>query len=90
MLGVRKTYPDLMAVGEFELWDENVLHTFTCAKSTKQMGRMLCCFLNFSDEEQPISWPVTFRMEEAELLISNVQEQGRYLSSWESRVYLVS
>lgn len=86
---VRKTHCDLMIFGEFELCDQNDLYTFTFTKMDKETGNMLYVFLNFTDEEQPISWPVAFRADQAELLVSNVHEPGLYLSPWESRVYFV-
>lgn len=89
IIDVRKMFSELMIFGEFELCDQNDLFTFTFTKMDKRTGEMLYVFLNFTSEEQPISWPVAFEADRAELLISNVCEPGRYLSPWESRVYLV-
>ena len=96
MLKLRKRYADLCVYGDFEVWDKNDLDVFTFMKvNSKRNGmkrEMLVVFLSFSDEVQPLYWPDGCKGRERELVVSNLGEGvevGKYLSAWESRVYLV-
>ena len=96
MLKLRKRYADLCVFGDFEVWDKNDLDVFTFVKvNSKRNGmakEMLVVFLSFSDEVQPLYWPSQCEGRERELVVSNLGEGvevGKYLSAWESRVYLV-
>ncbi|RMZ83272.1 hypothetical protein DV738_g1390, partial [Chaetothyriales sp. CBS 135597] len=87
-LKLRKEYSDLTIFGDFEIWDKNDPDVFTftkrsLAESDAQKGRKLVVFCSFSNEEQPLYWPQGVKESEAKLLISNVDEPGKYLSPWE-------
>jgi alpha-glucosidase len=92
MIQLRHKYHDLMVFGDFTVWDMHELDVFTFTKANKKNGmekQKLLVFLNFSKEEQPLHFPSDCKGKPMELLVSNVDSPGKYLSPWESRVYLV-
>jgi len=62
---------------------------FTFTKVHPDGQEKILVFLNFSDEEQPLHYPTGLESVHKELLISNVDEPGKYLTPWEARVYLI-
>lgn len=90
MIQVRKEYADVMIFGEeFSVWDRFDQDVFTFTKASPDRKEHILVFLSFSDEEQPLHYPSGLEGKKMELLISNVDEVGRYLSPWEARVYLI-
>ena len=90
MIKLRNEYSDLTVFGSFNVWDKHDLDVFTFEKSSdKDPKKKLLVFLSFSNEEQGLYYPTDCRGKPMELLASNVDKPGKYLSPWESRVYLV-
>ena len=89
MIKIRHQNEDLMVFGDFDVWDKHDLDTFTFTKTSKKTSKTMLVFLSFSEEQQPLHYPVECKDKKMELLISNVDEPGKYLSPYESRVYLV-
>ena len=90
---IRKEYADLTVFGDFEIWDVLDPDVFTFTKENKTNGfanKKLLTFLSFSDEEQPLHYPSDCKGKKMELIVSNVDQPGQYLSPWEARVYLVT
>lgn len=93
MMALRKKYSDLAIFGDFDTWDFLEPESFTFTKTNASNGlqnKKLLTFLSFSDEEQPLAYPPECKGKDMELLISNVDQPGKYLSPWEARVYLVT
>lgn len=92
MIKTRHEHADLLVHGEFYVHDVNDLEVFTFIKEAKGgNGKAALVYLNFSDEEQPMSTPSRLVGRKMELLVANVEEAdvGKYLSPWEARLYLV-
>lgn len=53
---------------------------FTFIKTRSDPHEKLLVFLNFSDDEQPLHYPTGLEGLHKELLVSNVDEVGQYLS----------
>ena len=91
-LEFRDKYPDLTIFGDFDIWDVNELNVFTFTKSNAKNGmekKKLLLFLNFSSEVQPLHYPSDCKGKPMGLLLSNVDKAEKYLTPWESRVYMV-
>jgi len=91
IIKLRKRYADLMVFGrDFRVWDhfDQDVFTFTKAHPTDDHQKLLV-FLSFSDDEQPLSYPPGLDKAHKELLISNVDQPGKYLTPWEARAYLI-
>ena len=92
MIEIRNKYADLAVFGDFDVWDKHDLDVFTFTKSNEKDGmakKRLLVFLSFSNEDQPLHYPTECKGRPMELLASNVDKPGKYLTPWESRVYLV-
>lgn len=92
MIKLRHQYTDLTVFGDFEIWDHHDQDVFTFTKVNTQNGmekKKLLVFLSFSDEEQPLHYPPDCKGKKMELLASNVDKPGKYMTPWESRVYMV-
>jgi glycosidase len=94
MIKLRKRHAELMIFGrDFEVWDQYDQDVFTFTKlhpdSDSNSNEKMLVFLNFSDEQQPLHYPTGTEKVKKELLVSNVDEPGKYLAPWEGRVYLI-
>lgn len=90
MIRLRKQHADLMVFGEdFHVWDRFDQDVFTFTKTHPDGRAKLLVFLSFSDHEQPLHYPTGLENLPKELIVSNVEEPGRYLTPWEARVYLI-
>ncbi|EXJ82663.1 glucan 1,6-alpha-glucosidase [Capronia epimyces CBS 606.96] len=90
MIRLRRDHADLMVFGQdFTVWDYFDQDVFTFTKTHPDGGLKILVFLSFSDEVQPLHYPTGLDHAYKELMVSNVDEPGRYLSPWEARVYLI-
>ncbi|KIX03649.1 uncharacterized protein Z518_07202 [Rhinocladiella mackenziei CBS 650.93] len=91
MIQLRKKYAELMVFGQdFHVWDYFDRDVFTFTKTRPDGREKLLVFLSFSDEVQPLHYPTGLEKVRKELLVSNVEEIGKYLSPWEARAYLIT
>ncbi|EHY60661.1 Alpha-glucosidase [Exophiala dermatitidis] len=90
MIRLRRDYADIMVFGEdFTVWDYFDQDVFTFTKTDVKAGQKILVFLSFSDELQPLHYPTGLEHVHKELLVSNVDKPGQYLSPWEARAYLI-
>lgn len=91
MLDWRKQHPDIFTFGRFDVVDAANDKTFLFKKSsyTGKDKSLLFVALNFTEQEQPFSFPQIGAACKPKLLASAVSEPAEsVLAPWEGRVYL--
>lgn len=96
MLKLRKQFPELTTLGDFEIHNMYEQQNFTFMKKLKGTGengsseKELLVMCNFSGEDEPIDIPGRLKDRPSELLISTYGPNvTKHLQPWEGRVYLV-
>jgi alpha-glucosidase len=87
VIKLRREYADVLVHGQFELYEYEDLNTFTYVKDYR--GKKVLVVLNFSNDEQVFSVPLSVKDQKLNLLISNVDHLGSELTPWEARAYLI-
>lgn len=90
MIQLRKEHAELMVFGQdFHVWDHFDQDVFTFTKTHADGRQKILVFLSFSNHEQPLHYPTGLEAVHKELLVSNVDAPGKYLTPWEARIYLI-